>query len=135
VMFDDAPRSEHIRRVDVNGRIHFAGARYYAGKGLARDSVTVRMVDDEVGIYFCGSLLRSNRRRHSKEREEVIWSHHRQQKNRSVRQASGGTRQRSGGRLARRQVPRATRARLLADAPGHPRAPRGHLGPSWPRPG
>ncbi len=33
-------RHDHIRRVDVNGRIHFAGARYYAGSGLARDSVT-----------------------------------------------------------------------------------------------
>lgn len=59
-MIDDAPRSEHIRRVDINGRIHFAGARYYAGRGLARDSVTVGIVDDEVRIYNRGSLLRSH---------------------------------------------------------------------------
>jgi hypothetical protein len=29
-------RHDHIRRVDINGRIHFAGARYYAGSGLER---------------------------------------------------------------------------------------------------
>jgi hypothetical protein len=41
-------------------------------------------VDEQVRIYYRGSLLRSHQRRHSKEREEVIWSHDRQQKNRSV---------------------------------------------------
>jgi transposase InsO family protein len=51
-VIDDAPRSEHIRRVDGNGRIHFAGVRYYAGHGLARDSVTVRIIDEQVRIYY-----------------------------------------------------------------------------------
>ena len=83
-VIEDALPSEHIRRVDGNGRIHFAGARYYAGHGLARDSVTVRIVDDQIRIYYRGSLIRSHERRHPKEKEEVIWSHHRQQKNRSV---------------------------------------------------
>jgi len=83
-VIDDSSPTEHIRRVDGNGRIHFAGTRYYAGHGLARDSVTVRIVDEQVRIYHRGSLLRSHKRRHLKEKEEVIWSHHRQQKNRSV---------------------------------------------------
>jgi hypothetical protein len=83
-VIDDSLPSEHIRRVDGNGRIHFAGTRYYAGHGLARDSVTVRIADDQVRIYYRGSLIRSHERRHPKEKEEVIWSHHRQQKNRSV---------------------------------------------------
>jgi transposase InsO family protein len=77
-------RHDHIRRVDINGRIHFAGARYYAASGLARDSVTVRLVEDEVRIHYRGELLRTYQRRHPQEKEEVIWSHHRQQKNRSV---------------------------------------------------
>jgi transposase InsO family protein len=77
-------RHDHIRRVDINGRIHFAGARYYAASGLARDSVTVRLVEDEVRIHYLGELLRTYQRRHPQEKEEVIWSHHRQQKNRSV---------------------------------------------------
>ena len=47
-------------------------------------SVTVRIVDDQVRIYYRGSLIRSHKRRHPKEKEEVIWSHHRQQKNRNV---------------------------------------------------
>jgi hypothetical protein len=77
-------RHDHIRRVDINGRIHFAGVRYYASTGLARDSVTVRVVDDEVRIHYRGELLRTYPRRHPQKNEEVIWSHHRQQKNRSV---------------------------------------------------
>jgi hypothetical protein len=82
-VIDDSLPSEQIRRVDGNGRIHFAGIRYYAGHGLARDS-TVRIVDDQIRIYYRGSLIRSHERRHPKEKEEVIRSHHRQQKNRSV---------------------------------------------------
>lgn len=81
---NDTPRSEHVRRVDVGGKIWFAGARYYAGHGLRRDYVTVRIQDDQVRIYYRGALLRSHRRRHPKENEEVIWSHHREQKNRNV---------------------------------------------------
>jgi transposase InsO family protein len=77
-------RHDHIRRVDINGRIHFAGARYYAGSGLARDSVTVRVVDDEVRILYRGELMRSYRRRHPREKEEVIYSHHRRQSNRTI---------------------------------------------------
>jgi hypothetical protein len=46
--------------------------------------VTVRIVDDQVRIYFRGSPIRSHKRRHPKKKEEVIWSHHRQQKNRRV---------------------------------------------------
>jgi hypothetical protein len=63
-VIEDALPSEHIRQVDGNGRIHFAGTRYYAGHGLARDSVTVRIVDDQVRIYYRGSLIRSHERRH-----------------------------------------------------------------------
>ncbi len=81
---DDAPRTEHVRRVDAGGKIWFAGARYYAGHGLRRDYVTVRIVDDEVRLYHRGALLRSHRRRHPKENEEVIYSHHREQTNRNV---------------------------------------------------
>ena len=77
-------KHDHIRRVDINGRIHFAGARYYAGSGLARDSVTVRVVNEELRIHYRGELLRSYQRRHPKEKEEVIYSHHRRQTNRSV---------------------------------------------------
>ena len=77
-------KHDHIRRVDTNGRIHFAGARYYAASGLARDSVTVRVVEDEVRIHYRGELLRTYRRRHSKEKEEVVWSHHRRQSNRTI---------------------------------------------------
>jgi hypothetical protein len=73
---------DHIRRVDINGRIHFAGARYYAGSGLARDSVTVRLVDDEVRIHYRGERLRSYQRGHPK--EKVIYSHHRRQSNRTI---------------------------------------------------
>jgi hypothetical protein len=61
-----------------------AGARYYACSGLARDSVTVRVVDEEVRIHYPGELLRSYQRRHPKEKEEVIYSHHRRQTNRRV---------------------------------------------------
>jgi hypothetical protein len=46
--------------------------------------VTARIVDDQIRIYYRGSLIRSNERRHPKEKEEVIRSHHRQQKNRNV---------------------------------------------------
>ena len=49
-----------------------------------RDSVTVRVVDDEVRIHYRGELLRDHRRRHPKEKEEVIWSHHRRQSNRTL---------------------------------------------------
>jgi transposase InsO family protein len=77
-------RHDHIRRVDINGRIHFAGARYYAASGLARDSVTVRLVDDEVRIHYRGELLRTYQRRHPQEKEEVIYSHHRRQSNRTI---------------------------------------------------
>jgi transposase InsO family protein len=77
-------RHDHIRRVDINGRIHFAGARYYAGSGLARDSVTVRIVEDEVRILYRGELMRTHQRRHPKDREEVIWSHHRRQSNKTI---------------------------------------------------
>jgi len=83
-VIEEGQRNDHIRRVDINGRIHFAGARYYAGSGLARDSVTVRVVDDEVRIHYRGDLLRSYQRRHPKEKEGVIYSHHRRQSNRSV---------------------------------------------------
>src|SRR6266540_7450701 len=81
---DDAPRTEHVRRVDAGGKIWFAGARYYAGHGLRRDYVTVRIQGDQVRLYHRGALLRSHRRRHPKENEEVIWGHHREQTNRNV---------------------------------------------------
>jgi hypothetical protein len=77
-------KHDHIRRVDINGRIHFAGARYYAASGLARDSVTVRLVEDEVRIHYRGELLRTYQRRHPQEKEEVIYSHHRRQSNRTI---------------------------------------------------
>jgi hypothetical protein len=43
----------------------------YAATGLARDSVTGRLIDDEVRIHYRGEL-RSYQRRHPKEKEEVI---------------------------------------------------------------
>jgi hypothetical protein len=44
----------------------------------------VRLVEDEVRIHYRGELLRTYQRRHPQEKEEVIYSHHRRQSNRSV---------------------------------------------------
>jgi hypothetical protein len=44
----------------------------------------VRVVEDEVRILYRGELMRTYQRRHPKEKEEVIYSHHRRQSNRTI---------------------------------------------------
>jgi transposase InsO family protein len=72
------PRSDgHLRKVDGNGRIIFAGTRYRARRALAGELVAVRIDGDVVRIFHNGAPVRSHPRRHPVEKEEVIWSHHR----------------------------------------------------------
>ncbi len=67
----------HLRKVDGNGRIFFAGVRYRVGRFLAGQLVNVQIDGDIVRILHGGVLVRSHPRRHPVEKEEVIWSHHR----------------------------------------------------------
>lgn len=67
----------HLRKVDGNGRIMFAGARYRARRALAGELVNVQIDGDVVRIFHNGAPVRSHPRRHPVEKEEVIWSHHR----------------------------------------------------------
>jgi hypothetical protein len=72
------PILERVRPGEV------AGERPHALSGLQEASSDVQIVDDPIRIYHRGSLIRSHERRNPKEKEEVIGSHHRQQKKRSV---------------------------------------------------
>jgi transposase InsO family protein len=67
----------HLRKVDGNGRIIFAGTRYRVARFLAGEHVVVRIEGDLVRIFHGDSLIRAHPRRHPVEKEEVIWSHHR----------------------------------------------------------
>ena len=67
----------HLRKVDSNGRIFFAGTRYRVRRVLAGELVTVRVDRDIVRIFHNGAPVKAHPRRHPKEKEEVIWSHHR----------------------------------------------------------
>jgi Integrase core domain len=67
----------HLRKVDGNGRIIFAGTRYRARRALAGELVAVRIDGDIVRIFHNGAPVRAHPRRHPVEKEEVIWSHHR----------------------------------------------------------
>jgi hypothetical protein len=67
----------HLRKVDGNGRIIFAGTRYRARRALAGELVSVCIDGDIVRILHGGVLVRAHPRRHAVEKEEVIWSHHR----------------------------------------------------------
>jgi transposase InsO family protein len=67
----------HLRKVDGNGRIMFAGTRYRVARFLAGEHVTVRIDGDVVRIFHADALIRAHPRRHPGEKEEVIWSHHR----------------------------------------------------------
>jgi Integrase core domain/Mu transposase, C-terminal domain len=71
------PLDGHLRRVDGNGRIIFAGTRYRARRALAGELVAVRIDGDIVRIFHNGAPVRAHPRRHPVEKEEVIWSHHR----------------------------------------------------------
>jgi hypothetical protein len=67
----------HLRKVDGNGRIIFAGTRYRVARFLAGEHVVVRIEGDLVRIFHGDALIRAHPRRHPVEKEEVIWSHHR----------------------------------------------------------
>lgn len=67
----------HLRKVDGNGRIIFAGTRYRVARFLAGEHVTIRIEGDLVRIFHADGLIRTHPRRHPAEKEEVIWSHHR----------------------------------------------------------
>jgi transposase InsO family protein len=67
----------HLRKVDGNGRIIFAGTRYRVARFLAGEHVVVRIDGDIVRIFHGDALIRAHSRRHPVEKEEVIWSHHR----------------------------------------------------------
>jgi transposase InsO family protein len=67
----------HLRKVDGNGRIIFAGTRYRARRALAGELVNVQIDGDIVRIFHNGAPVRTHPRRHPVEKEEVIWSHHR----------------------------------------------------------
>jgi len=67
----------HLRKVDGNGRIFFAGTRYRVRRALAGELVSVRVDRDIVRIFHQGAPVKAHPRRHLKEKEEVIWSHHR----------------------------------------------------------
>ena len=71
------PSDGHLRKVDGNGRIIFAGTRYRARRALAGELVAVRIDGDIVRIFHNGAPVRAHPRRHPVEKEEVIWSHHR----------------------------------------------------------
>jgi transposase InsO family protein len=67
----------HLRKVDGNGRIIFAGTRYRVARFLAGELVAVRIDGDIVRIFHGDALVKAHPRRHAVEKEEVIWSHHR----------------------------------------------------------
>ena len=67
----------HLRKVDGNGRIIFAGTRYRVARFLAGEFVAVRIDGDIVRIFHGVALVKAHPRRHPVEKEEVIWSHHR----------------------------------------------------------
>jgi transposase InsO family protein len=67
----------HLRKVDGNGRIIFAGTRYRVARFLAGELVAVRIDGDIVRIFHGDALVKAHPRRHPVEKEEVIWSHHR----------------------------------------------------------
>jgi transposase InsO family protein len=67
----------HLRKVDGNGRIIFAGSRYRVARYLAGEHVVVRIEGAVVRIFHGDALIRAHPRRHPVEKEEVIWSHHR----------------------------------------------------------
>jgi len=71
------PSDGHLRKVDGNGRIIFAGTRYRARRALAGELVNVQIDGDIVRIFHNGAPVRIHPRRHPVEKEEVIWSHHR----------------------------------------------------------
>ncbi len=71
------PSDGHLRKVDGNGRIIFAGTRYRARRALAGELVNVQIDGDIVRILHNGAPVRVHPRRHPVEKEEVIWSHHR----------------------------------------------------------
>jgi transposase InsO family protein len=71
------PSDGHLRKVDGNGRIIFAGTRYRARRALAGELVNVQIDGDIVRIFHNGAPVRVHPRRHPVEKEEVIWSHHR----------------------------------------------------------
>ncbi|MGH2652447.1 MAG: integrase core domain-containing protein, partial [Actinomycetota bacterium] len=67
----------HLRKVDGNGRIIFAGTRYRVARFLAGQHVTVRIDGEVIRIFHGDTLIGAHPRRHPVEKEEVIWSHHR----------------------------------------------------------
>jgi len=74
---DDLRPDGHLRKVDGNGRIIFAGTRYRVARFLAGELVAVRIDGDIVRIFHGDALVKAHPRRHPVEKEEVIWSHHR----------------------------------------------------------